>query len=43
MFQTALLLAVMSALFLVVGYAIGGGSGAVVALVMAAFTNLFAW
>ncbi|HEX2527775.1 MAG TPA: zinc metalloprotease HtpX [Geminicoccus sp.] len=42
-FRTALLLAVMTALFLLVGYAIGGGSGAVIALVIAAGTNLFAW
>lgn len=42
-FRTGLLLAVMTALFLVVGYAIGGGTGAVIALVMAGFTNLFAW
>jgi heat shock protein HtpX len=41
--RTFLLLAAMTALFLVVGYAIGGGTGAVIALVMAAGTNLFAW
>jgi heat shock protein HtpX len=41
--RTALLLAAMTALFLVVGYAIGGGTGAVIALVIAACTNLFAW
>lgn len=43
MFRTGLLLAAMTALFLIVGYAVGGGSGAVVALVIAGFTNLFAW
>ena len=42
-FRTGLLLAAMTALFLVVGYAIGGGSGAVIALAVAAGTNLFAW
>ena len=42
-FRTGILLAAMTALFLVAGYAIGGGAGAVIALVIAAFTNLFAW
>ena len=41
--RTGMLLAVMSALFLVAGYAIGGGTGAVVALVLAGCANLFAW
>ncbi|MBR0693860.1 zinc metalloprotease HtpX [Bradyrhizobium lablabi] len=42
-FRTALLLAGLTALFMGVGYLIGGGTGAVIALVIAAATNLFAY
>lgn len=42
-FRTAILLAGLTALFMGVGYLIGGGTGAVVALVIAAATNLFAY
>ncbi len=42
-FRTAILLAGLTALFMGVGYLIGGGSGALVALVVAAATNLFAY
>jgi heat shock protein HtpX len=42
-FRTALLLAVLTGLFLVVGYLIGGEQGMVIALVMAAGMNLFAY
>jgi heat shock protein HtpX len=41
--RTALLLAAMTALFVVVGYALGGRGGAATALVVAALTNLFAY
>ena len=42
-FRTAILLAGLSALFMGVGYLIGGGTGAVIALGIAAATNLFAY
>ena len=42
-FKTALLLAAMTALFMGVGYLIGGYQGALVALAIAAATNLWAW
>src|SRR5678815_4012422 len=42
-FRTALLLAGLTALFMGVGYLIGGGTGAVIALVVAAATNLFTY
>ncbi|QOZ31992.1 zinc metalloprotease HtpX [Bradyrhizobium sp. CCBAU 53421] len=42
-FRTALLLAGLTALFMGVGYLIGGGTGAVIALIVAAATNLFAY
>ncbi len=42
-FRTALLLAGLTALFMGVGYLIGGGSGAVIALGFAAATNMFAY
>jgi heat shock protein HtpX len=42
-FRTAVLLAGLTALFMGVGYLIGGASGALVALVIAAATNLFAY
>ncbi|MBK9081506.1 MAG: zinc metalloprotease HtpX [Rhizobiales bacterium] len=43
MVRTGLLLAALTALFVVVGYALGGQGGAMLALVFAAGTNLFAW
>ena len=42
-FRTALLLAGLTALFMGIGYWIGGGSGAIIALAIAAATNLFAY
>jgi len=42
-FRTALLLAGLTALFMGVGYLIGGAGGAVIALAVAAATNLFAY
>ena len=42
-FRTALLLAGLTALFMGVGYLIGGGSGAVIALLVAAAMNLFTY
>lgn len=42
-FRTALLLAGLTALFMGLGYLIGGASGAVIALVIAAGMNVFAW
>lgn len=41
--KTALLLAAMTALFMAVGYAIGGQAGMILALVAAAGMNLFSW
>ncbi len=41
--RTGLLLAAMTALFLVIGYLLGGSGGAVIALVIALGTNIFAW
>ena len=41
--RTGLLLAAMTALFLVVGYLLGGRGGAMIALVIALGTNIFAW
>jgi heat shock protein HtpX len=41
--RTAILLAGLTALFMGVGYLIGGGTGAVIAFVFAAATNLFAY
>ncbi|MGN6306158.1 MAG: M48 family metalloprotease, partial [Mesorhizobium sp.] len=41
--RTAMLLAVMTALFMAVGYAIGGSGGMMIALVIAAATNLFSY
>lgn len=41
--KTAVLLAALTALFGVVGYGLGGGAGAVVALLVAAATNLYAY
>lgn len=42
-FRTAILLAVMTALFMAIGFLIGGQSGMVVALAFAAAMNLFAY
>src|SRR5690349_19808907 len=42
-FRTALLLAGLTALFMGVGFLIGGKSGAMIALLVAAATNLFTW
>ena len=42
-FKTAMLLAGMTALFMGVGYLIGGASGALIALVVAAGMNVFAY
>jgi len=42
-FRTAILLAGLTALFMGVGYLIGGAGGATIALVIAAVTNLFAY
>ncbi len=42
-FRTAVLLAGLTALFMGVGYLIGGAGGAVIALAVAAATNLFAY
>ncbi len=41
--RTAMLLAFMTALFMGVGYLIGGQGGMLIALVMAAAMNLFSW
>ncbi|MGR3321571.1 MAG: zinc metalloprotease HtpX [Pseudooceanicola sp.] len=42
-FKTAILMAAMTALFMGVGYLLGGGAGAVIALVVAAAMNVFTW
>jgi heat shock protein HtpX len=42
-FRTAMLLAGLTALFMGVGYLIGGATGAMIALVIAAATNLFTY
>ena len=42
-FRTAILLAVMTALFMGIGFLIGGQSGMVIALLVAAVMNLFAY
>ncbi|WP_298494169.1 zinc metalloprotease HtpX [uncultured Maritimibacter sp.] len=41
--KTAMLMAAMTALFMGVGYLVGGATGAVIALVVAAAMNLFTW
>src|SRR5215212_3641489 len=41
--RTAILLAGLTALFMGVGYLIGGASGAIIALLIAAATNLFSY
>ncbi len=42
-FRTMLLLAALTALFMAIGYAIGGGTGMAIAFIFAAGTNLFAY
>ncbi|MFV0245279.1 MAG: zinc metalloprotease HtpX [Qingshengfaniella sp.] len=41
--RTAILMAAMTALFMAVGYMLGSGGGALIALIIAAVTNVFAW
>lgn len=41
--RTAILMAIMTALFMGVGWLLGGGSGAILALIVAAGMNLFTW
>jgi heat shock protein HtpX len=41
--KTAMLIAVMTALFMLVGYAIGGSGGMTIALVIAFAMNVFSW
>ncbi len=41
--RTAVLLAALTALFMAIGYLIGGGGGAAIALIVAAATNLFSY
>ena len=41
--RTAIVLAGLTGLFMAVGYLIGGGSGALIALIIAAATNLFSY
>ncbi len=41
--RTAILLAGLTGLFIAVGNLIGGGAGAVIAVVVAAATNLFSY
>ena len=41
--RTAILLAGLTALFMAVGYLLGGGTGAVIALLFAGATNLFSY
>ncbi len=41
--RTAILLSGLTGLFMAVGYLIGGGAGAVIALLIAAATNLFSY
>ncbi len=43
MFKTFILLGSLTALFAVIGYALGGAGGAGMALIMAGAMNLFAW
>lgn len=42
-FRTMMLLAALTALFMAIGYALGGGTGMTIAFVIAAATNLFAY
>lgn len=41
--KTAMLMAAMTALFMGVGYLLGGASGALIALIVAAAMNVFSW
>ena len=41
--RTAILLAGLTGLFMAVGYLIGGAGGALIALIIAAATNLFSY
>jgi heat shock protein HtpX len=41
--KTAMLIALMTALFMLVGYAVGGSGGMVIALVIACGMNVFSW
>lgn len=41
--RTFMLLAAMTALFMVVGFAVGGKTGMIIALMFAAATNIFSW
>merc|ERR1711969_374881 len=41
--KTAMLMAAMTALFMGIGYLIGGSGGALIALVVAAAMNVFTW
>jgi heat shock protein HtpX len=41
--RTAILLACLTALFMGIGYLFGGGTGALVAVLIAAGTNLFVY
>ena len=41
--KTAMLIAVMTALFMLVGYAVGGSGGMMIALVIAFVMNVFSW
>ena len=43
MIKTAMLMAFMTALFMTVGYAVGGQGGMMIALIFAAGTNLYSW
>ena len=43
MFRTTMLLAALTALFMALGFTIGGGSGAIIALLIAAGMNLFTY
>jgi heat shock protein HtpX len=42
-FRTMLLLAALTALFMAIGYALGGGTGMIIAFLFAAGTNMFAY
>ena len=42
-FRTAILLAAMTALFMGIGYLVGGETGMVIAFIVAAAMNLFAY
>ena len=42
-FKTALLMAAMTALFMGIGYLLGGGGGMVIALIVAGGMNAYTW